>query len=173
MAEPNGNYIEHCHWLLAFPLSVTSTYSFSSRSWRVILSGYANCDRRSERELYRTLSLAACASAKCHDHPFVQQPSRKRNSFGVRKLWPQSRTRTISNTVIGCLRFRRVTSTHSLSSRSGHVILSGWANCDRMTETCLHGPWIILETVKWMLKMWIMPLLAFDYLTVTVSLSVR
>ena len=87
MAEPNGNYIEHCHWLLALPLSVTSTHSFSSRSW--------------------------------------------------------------------------------------HVILSGWANCDRMTETCLHGPWIILETVKWMLKMWIMPLLAFDYLTVTVSLSVR
>ena len=88
MAEPNGNYIEHCHWLLALPLSVTSTHSFSSHSWRVILSGYANCDRRSERELYRTLSLAACASAKCHDHPFVQQPSRTRNSFGVRKLWP-------------------------------------------------------------------------------------
>ena len=88
MAEPNGNYIEHCHWLLALPPSVTSTYS--------------------------------------------------------------------------------------LSSRSGRVILSGWANCDRVTETCLrHGPWIILETVKWMLKMWIMPLLALDYLTVTVSLSVR
>ena len=88
MAEPNGNYIEHCHWLLALPLSVTSTHSFSSRSWRVILSGYANCDRRSERELYRTLSLAACASAKCHVHPFAQQSFRARNSFGVGKLWP-------------------------------------------------------------------------------------
>ena len=58
----------------------------SSRSWRVILSGYANCDRRSERELYRTLSLAACASAKCHLHPFAQQSFRARNSFGVGKL---------------------------------------------------------------------------------------
>ena len=86
MAEPNGNYIEHCHWLLALPLSVTSTHSLSSRSGRVILSGYANCDRRSERELYRTLSLAACASAKCHVHPFAQQSFRARNSFGVRKL---------------------------------------------------------------------------------------
>ena len=68
MAEPNGNYIEHCNWLLALLLSLTATHSFSSRSWRVILSGYANCDRRSERKLYRTLSLAACASAKCHLH---------------------------------------------------------------------------------------------------------
>ena len=77
-AEPNANYIEHCHWLLALPPSVTATHSLSSHSGRVILSGYANCDRRAERELYRTLSLAACASAK----------------------------QTISNTVIGCLRFR-------------------------------------------------------------------
>ena len=66
-----------------------ATYSLSSRSWRVILSGYANCDRRSERELYRTLSLAACASAKCHLHPFAQQSFRARNSFGVGKLWPR------------------------------------------------------------------------------------
>ena len=83
MAEPNGNYIEHCHWLLALPLSLTATHSFSSRSWRVILLGYTNCDHRSERELCRTLSLAACTSAKSHRHPFVQQPSRTRNSFGV------------------------------------------------------------------------------------------
>ena len=81
IAEPNANYIEHCHWLLALPLSVTATHSLSSRSWHVILSGYATCDRRSERELYRTLSLAACASAKCHLHPFAQQSFRARNSF--------------------------------------------------------------------------------------------
>ena len=86
MAEPNGNYIEHCNWLLALLLSLTATHSFSSRPGRVILSGYANCDRRAERELYRTLSLAACASAKCRGHPFAQQPFMARNSFGVRKL---------------------------------------------------------------------------------------
>ena len=85
-ADPNANYIEHCHWLLALPLSVMTTHSFSSRPGRVILSGYANCDRRAERELYRTLSLAACASAKCHLHPFAQQSFRALNSFGVGKL---------------------------------------------------------------------------------------
>ena len=36
--------MEHCHWLLALPLSVTATHSLSSRSGRVILSGYANSD---------------------------------------------------------------------------------------------------------------------------------
>ena len=107
MAEPNGNYIEHCNGLLALLLSLIATHSFSSRSWRVIFSGYANCDRRSECELYQTLSLAACASAKCHGHPFAQQPFMARNSFGARKR-PQIRTRTISNTVIGCLRFHEV-----------------------------------------------------------------
>ena len=77
MAEPNGNYTEHCHWLLALPLSVTSTHSFSSRSWRVILSGYANCDRRSERELYRTLSLAlALPLSVTTTHSFSSRPGR-------------------------------------------------------------------------------------------------
>ena len=86
MAGPNGNYIEHCHWLLALPLSVTATQSLSSGPGHVILSGYANCDRRAECKLYGTLSLAACASAKCHLHPFAQQSFRARNSFGVGKL---------------------------------------------------------------------------------------
>ena len=26
MAEPNANYIDHCHCLFAFPLSITSVY---------------------------------------------------------------------------------------------------------------------------------------------------
>ena len=47
-ADPNANYIEHCHWLLALPLSVTSTHSLSSRSGRVILSGWEKCDRVTE-----------------------------------------------------------------------------------------------------------------------------
>ena len=79
-ADPNANYIEHCHWLLALPLSVTSTHLPSSRPWRVILSGYANCDRRSE--LYRTLSLVACASAKCHPHPLAQQSAYSQIDYG-------------------------------------------------------------------------------------------
>ena len=138
MAEPNGNYIEHCHWLLALPPSVTSTHSFSSRSWRVILSGYANCDRRSEREPYRTLSLAACASAKCHDHPFVQQPSRTRNSFGVRKLTAEPNANYTEHCHWLLALPLSVTSTHSLSSRPGRVILSGYANCDGRAERELY-----------------------------------
>ena len=86
MAEPNVNYIEHCHWLLAFLLSVADTHSLSSLSGRVIFFGFANCDRRAERELYRTLSLAAGISAKRRRHPFAQQPFRARNFVGVRKL---------------------------------------------------------------------------------------
>ena len=86
MAEPNTNYIEHCHWLFAFPLSVTDTHSLSSLSGRVFFSGYANCDRRAERELYRTLSLAVCVSAKRHRHTFAQLPFRARNFVGVCKL---------------------------------------------------------------------------------------
>ena len=84
MTEPNANYIEHGHWLLALRLSVTATHSLNSCLGRVILSGYANCDRRAERELYRTLSLAACDSANCH--PFAQQLFGARHFFGVHKL---------------------------------------------------------------------------------------
>ena len=52
MADPNVNYIEHCHWLLVFPLSITDTHSLRSLPGHVIFSGYANCDRRAERKLY-------------------------------------------------------------------------------------------------------------------------
>ena len=74
MAEPNANYIEHCYWLLAFPLSVAETHSLSSFSGHVIFSGYAICDRRAERELYRTLSLAAGVSTKRRRHSIAHQP---------------------------------------------------------------------------------------------------
>ena len=86
MAEPNANYIEHCHWLLAFPLSVADTHSLSCLSGRVILSGYANCDHRGERKLYRTLSLAPGVYTKRRRHPFAHQLFRVRNFVGVHKL---------------------------------------------------------------------------------------
>ena len=47
MAEPNANYIEHCHWLLAFS-HYHHTHTLTSLSGRILLSGYANGDRVTE-----------------------------------------------------------------------------------------------------------------------------
>ena len=83
-------------WLISYGMTRKQTVTAwlkphcADYSWgRVILSGYANCDRRAERELYRTLSLAAWDSSKCRRQALPQQPFRARNSFGVRKLWPR------------------------------------------------------------------------------------
>ena len=70
-ADPNANYIEHCHWLLALLLSVTSTHSLSSRLGCVILSGLANCDRVTETcGLFWKLSSGLCSMLNV-DNAFV------------------------------------------------------------------------------------------------------
>ena len=56
IAEPNANYIEHCHWRLALQAK-RHRHPFA-RSRRVIFSGYASCDDIAERELYNIIPLS-------------------------------------------------------------------------------------------------------------------
>ena len=58
----------------------------------------------------------------------------------------QSRTRTISNTVIGCLRFGYVSPPPIRSGPLGACNFFGYANCDRVTETWLRGLFWKLST---------------------------
>ena len=63
------------------------------KTWETISEILKNKNKKTtvtDTFIYRTLSLAANASAKRHRHQFARQLFGSRNFFGVRKLWPHS-----------------------------------------------------------------------------------